>query len=105
MQPIDQRVTLSFARPGSEDTQMTVDGYVLVAWNVDEKGLKFPVINTSEPAEEAGDDMVHAMGALALGMEKHSNPGVQVMGKLVKAAMANGMGMIEAAAKGEIPEV
>jgi hypothetical protein len=104
MQEVDPKVTLTFEREGAETTQMTVDGYVLVAWNVDAEGLKHPVINTSEPVQQAGNDLVHAVGALSLAMEKHPVDGVQVMGKLVKAAMSKGMGMLEAATRGEVPE-
>lgn len=104
MQEVDQRVTLSFEREGAETTQMTVDGYVLIAWNVDDEGLKYPVVSTSEPVEDAGNDIVHAAGALALAMSKHPAEGVQVMGKLIRASMSKGMGMLEAAASGELAE-
>lgn len=100
---MQQQVKLTFARDG-EESEMEVDGYVLVAWNVDHEGKKFPVVNTSEPTAEAGSDIVHAVGALALVMKRHPVESVRLMGELVQATLSKGMGMLEAASKGEIPE-
>lgn len=99
-----QKVKITFEVDGQEPQMMEVDGYVMVAWNVDGEGKKLPVLNTSTPVNEAGNDLVHTVGAIALAMTRHPVDGVRVMGELVKAAMSKGMGMLEAATKGEIPE-
>lgn len=100
---MQQKVKLTFERDG-EESQMGIDGYVLVAWNVDHEGKKLPVVNTSEPTAEAGSDLVHAVGALALAMSRHPVESVQLMGRLVKSTLTQGMGMLEAASQGEFPE-
>jgi len=101
---MQQKVTLTFEMAGQEPQMMEVDGYVMVAWNVDPDGKKLPVLNTSSPIHEAGEDLSHTVGAIALAMTRHPVDGVKVMGELVKAAMSKGMGMLEAASKGEIPD-
>jgi hypothetical protein len=98
------KTKITIHRPEKEPGELECDGFVAITWNVDEGGKKLPVLVTSTPFEEDGTDVVQATGALALLMSRHPAPGVQVMGKLVKAAMENGFGMIEAAAKDEIPE-
>ena len=100
---MQQKVTLTFERDG-EEQQMAVDGYVLVAWNVDHEGKKLPVVNTSEPTAVAGSDLVHAAGALALAMERHPVPAVALVGRLMKATMERGLEAMEAASQGEIAD-
>jgi hypothetical protein len=95
---------LTIDRPDAGGGSMECDGFVLLAWNVGEDGMKIPVLHTSSPFEDDGSDVVHTVGALALLMEKHDSVGVKMMGRNVRAIMTKGFEMLESAASSEVPE-
>jgi len=97
------KVTLE--RPDGSESEMDCDGVVMVAWNLNPDGTKAPVLVTSPtPFDEDGSDVVGAVGALAILMTRHTAPGIQVMGELVKAAMAKGLAELKAAVGSDIPD-
>lgn len=87
-------------------SELECDEYVLLTWNMELDGSKVfpPLLSASAPPEALGTEMVYTVGVLANAMMQNPNETVQVVGSLMKATLEKGLGMLEAASQGEIPE-